>query len=166
MLSAIVRASIRWRGIVLALACVLLAWGGYALRTARLDVFPEFAPPLALVQAPAPGLSAEQVEVLVTQPIENALGGLVGLATLKSKSLPGVALVTLSFDPATDLQSARQQVSERLGTVAAELPAGAGPASLLPLTSSTSVVMVAALTSSQRSPADLSDADVRTPAGV
>lgn len=157
MLSAIVRSAIRLRGIVLALAVVLLAYGVHALRTATLDVFPEFAPPLALVQAPAPGLSAEQVEVLVTQPIENALGGLLGLATLKSKSLPGLSLVTLTFDAGTAIQQARQQVSERLGTVAGQLPAGAGPATLLPLTSSTSVVMVAALTSNRRSPADLYD---------
>lgn len=157
MLSAIVRGAIRQRGIVLALACLLLAYGVHAVRTASLDVFPEFAPPQALVQAPAPGLSAEQVEVLVTQPIENALGGLLGVATLKSKSLPGLSLVTLTFDPDTPAQSARQQVSERLGTVTGRLPEGAGPAALLPLTSSTSVVMVAALTSRTRSQADLHD---------
>ncbi|MDE2605294.1 MAG: efflux RND transporter permease subunit [Burkholderiales bacterium] len=157
MLSAIVRAAIRSRGIVLALACVLLAYGAHTLGSARTDVFPEFAPPLAIVQAAAPGLSAEQVEVLVTQPIENALGGLQGIATLRSKSLPGLAMVTLTFDPAMTVQAARQQVSDRLGTVVGQLPAGTGPATLLPLTSSTSVVMVAALTSAQRSPADLHD---------
>jgi CzcA family heavy metal efflux pump len=157
VLSALVRGAIRLRVVVLALACIVLAYGVQVLRTSRLDVFPEFAPPLALVQAPAPGLSAEQVEVLVTQPIENALGGLNGLATLKSKSLPGLSLVTATFDPATTIESARQQVSERLGTASGRLPAGAGPATLLPLTSSTSVVMVAALTSGERSPAQLYD---------
>jgi CzcA family heavy metal efflux pump len=157
VLSAIVRAAIRLRLVVLALAAIVLAYGVHDLRNAKLDVFPEFAPPLALVQAPAPGLSAEQVEVLVTQPIENALGGLNGLATLKSKSLPGLSLVTATFDPATPIESARQQVSERLGTIGGRLPAGAARPTLLPLTSSTSVVMVAALTSERQSLAQLYD---------
>jgi CzcA family heavy metal efflux pump len=157
MLNAIVRGALRLRGVVLVLAVLLFAYGLQTLRVARLDVFPEFAPPLAIVQAQAPGLSAEQVEVLVTQPLEKALGGLLGLASMKSKSLPGLAMVTLTFGSASDVMQARQQVSERLGATSAQLPAGAGPATLLPLTSSTSVVMVAALTSPSRSLADLYD---------
>lgn len=157
MLNAIVRGSLRLRGVVLVLAALLFAYGLHTVRGARLDVFPEFAPPLAIVQAEAPGLSAEQVEVLVTQPIEKALGGLLGLATMKSKSLPGLAMVTLTFGSGTEVMQARQQVAERLGATSARLPAGAGPATLLPLTSSTSVVLVAALTSASRTPADLYD---------
>jgi CzcA family heavy metal efflux pump len=157
MLNGIVRGSLRVRGVVLVLAVLVFAYGLHTLRVARLDVFPEFAPPLAIVQAEAPGLSAEQVEVLVTQPIEKALGGLIGLASMKSKSLPGLAMVTLTFGSDSDVMQARQQVSERLGATNAQLPAGTGPAALLPLTSSTSVVMVAALTSPSRSPADLYD---------
>ena len=73
MLTAIVRFAIRLRGVVISLACLLAGYGIYTLYQSHLDVFPEFAPPLAIIQAEAPGLSSEQVEVLVTQPIENAV---------------------------------------------------------------------------------------------
>lgn len=155
MLNAIVRFSIRRRGIVIALACLLLGYGVYALGDARMDVFPEFAPPLAMVQTEAPGLSAEQVEALVTRPVEGALGGLLDVDTMKSKSLPGLSLITITFSDATDVQQAQQRVASRLGSVGSRLPAGVQPPALLPLTSSTSVVQVAALTSATRSLADL-----------
>ncbi len=157
MLSAIVRFSIRFRGVVIALAGLLFGYGLYTLHVSRVDVFPEFAPPLAIVQAEAPGLSAEQVEVLVTRPIESALGGLLDVETMKSKSLPGLSMVTITFKGRTGVLQARQSVSERLGGLAARLPAGVQPPALLPLTSSTSVVLVAGLTSASRSLAQLHD---------
>lgn len=157
MLSAIVAAAIRLRGVVLALACMLLGYGVYSVGASNFDVFPEFAPPLAIVQAQAPGLTAEQVEVLVTQPIENALGGLLGLATMNSKSLPGLSMTTVTFRGSTDLLQARQLVTERLANLGTRLPAGVAAPVLLPLTSSTSVVMVAALTSKTSSLAALTD---------
>ena len=157
MLKSLVRFSIRFRGIVIALAVLLAGYGIYTLTVARLDVFPEFAPPLAIVQTAAPGLSAEQVEVLVTQPIENALGGTLGVASMKSKSLPGLSMVTLTFTDTTDVERARQLTNERLGALAPSLPLGVRPPVLLPLTSSTSVVMVVGLTSPVLSPMDLHD---------
>src|SRR5262245_46765297 len=114
MLNSIVRFSLRFRGVVIALACLSIGYGVYTLRVARLDVFPEFAPPLAIVQTEAPGLSTEQVELLVTQPIENALGGTLGVATMKSKSLQGLSMITMTFTDATDVMRARQLASERL----------------------------------------------------
>ena len=72
MLRAIVRFSLRFPGIIIALACALLGYGVYSLTLARYSVFPEFAPPEVVIQTEAPGLAPEQVEVLVTQPIENA----------------------------------------------------------------------------------------------
>ena len=157
MLSSLVRFSIRFRGVVIALACLLLAYGLYTIGVARLDVFPEFAPPLAIVQTEAAGLSAEQVEVLVTQRIENALGGTLGVASMKSKSLQGLSLITVTFTDATDVQRARQLTNERLSALAASLPAGVRPPALLPLTSSTSVVLIAGLTSATRSLGELHD---------
>ena len=157
MLSHLVGFSIRFRGVVVALACLLFGYGLYTLSVARLDVFPEFAPPLAVVQTEAPGLSAEQVEVLVTQPIENALGGTLGVDTMKSKSLQGLSLITITFSGATDVQRARQLANERLTALAASLPTGVKPPALLPLTSSTSVVLVVGLTSRARSPGELRD---------
>lgn len=157
MLSSLVLFSIRFRGVVIALACLLLGYGVYTLGVARLDVFPEFAPPLAVVQTEAAGLSAEQVEVLVTQPVENALGGTRGVASMKSKSLQGLSLITVTFTDATDVQQARQLANERLSALASSLPAGVKPPALLPLTSSTSVVLIAGLTSATRSLGELHD---------
>src|SRR5574337_282721 len=157
VLNAIVRFSIRRRGVVIALACLLFGYGVYSLSDARMDVFPEFAPPLAMVQTEAPGLSAEQVEALVTRPVEGALGGLLDVETMKSKSLPGLSLITVTFSDGTGVQQAQQRVAARLSGIGGKLPAGVQPPGLLPLTSSTSVVRVAALTSSTRSLADLHD---------
>ena len=76
MLNAIVAFSLRHRGIVIALALVTLVWGGRTAYNAELDVFPDFVPPQVVVQTEAPGLSPEQVELLVTRPIESAVNGL------------------------------------------------------------------------------------------
>ena len=152
MLKALVRAALRRRGVTIALAALLFGYGLYALRESRLDVFPEFAPPMAVVHTEAPGLSAEQVETLVTQPIENALGGAVGLRTMRSKSLPGLSVVSLVFGDGVDVDRARQFAAEQLAAVAGTLPRGVKAPVLLPLTSSTSVAMEVALTSTR--PAD------------
>lgn len=151
MLTAIVRFSIRLRGVVISLACLLAGYGIYTLYQSNLDVFPEFAPPLVIIQAEAPGLSSEQVEVLVTQPIENALAGTVGLQTMRSKSLQGLSMTSLIFRDAMDVYRARQLASERLSAVSGKLPLGVKPPVLLPLSSSTSVALVIGLTSEVRS---------------
>lgn len=157
MLSHLVAFSIRFRGVVIALACLMVGYGLYTLSVARLDVFPEFSAPTAVVQTEAPGLSAEQVEVLVTQPIENALGGTLGVDSMKSKSLQGLSMISVTFSDATDIQQARQLANERLTALAAVLPSGVKPPALLPLTSSTSVVLVIGLTSRERSLGKLHD---------
>ena len=89
MLSLVVKASVRHAGVVIALALVLLAYGGYRLATASLDIFPEFSPRLVIVQTEAPGYAAEQVERLVSRPVEAALGGLIGIESVRSQSNPG-----------------------------------------------------------------------------
>src|SRR5690348_499818 len=121
MLSAIVQFSLRFRGIVIALACALLSYGVYSLTQARYDVFPEFAPPQVVVQTEAPGLSPEQVEVLVTQPIENALIGVSGIGTLRSGSVQGLSVITVVFRPSSSIYLDRQVVSERLSTLSGQL---------------------------------------------
>jgi CzcA family heavy metal efflux pump len=157
MLTTIVRFAIRWRGVVISLACLLAGYGIFTLYQSRLDVFPEFAPAQAIIQTEAPGLSSEQVETLVTQPIENALGGTVGLKTLRSKSLQGLSMVTITFRDGMDVYRARQLAAERLNTVSGNLPRGVRPPALLPLTSSTSVAMVIGLTSDARTAMELHD---------
>src|SRR5580765_3300923 len=124
MLSAIVRLSLRHRGVIIALAIIALAYGVYGVTTAKYDVFPEFATPQIAIQTESPGLSPEQVEVLVTQPIENALNGAPGIETIRSESVQGLSLVTINFDAATDIYRDRQDIAERLATLGGALPAG------------------------------------------
>lgn len=153
--AALVRFAIRFRGIVLALGCALFGYGWFALGNAKYDVFPEFAPPQVAIQTEAPGLSPEQVEVLVTQPIETSVNGLAGVESMRSGSLQGLSVITVVFQPRSDIYRARQLVSERLAVVASQLPQGVRPPAMTPLTSSASTVLVVGLTSDQRSLMDV-----------
>ncbi|WP_454830196.1 efflux RND transporter permease subunit [Paraburkholderia xenovorans] len=157
MLNAIIRFSLRFRGVIYALAVLLAGYGLYTLTRAKLDVFPEFAPPMSIVQTEAPGLTSEQVETLVTQPVENALAGMAGLQSMRSKSLQGLSTITVVFDSHANLLQVRQLVSERVNALGATLPAGVLPPRLLPLTTTTSVVRTIGLTSKTRSLMDLYD---------
>ncbi len=149
--AAIIGLAIRFRGIVAALACVLVAYGVYALGRAKYDVFPEFALPQVSIQTEAVGLTPEQVEVLVTRPIENAISGVTGVRTVRSTSIQGLSVVTVFFDSSSDIYRDRQVVAERLAAAAQQLPQGLQPPIMTPLTSSTSRMLVVGLTSKTRS---------------
>lgn len=151
MLNRIVHFSLRFRGIVIALAIALTGYGIYAFTQADYDVFPEFAPPQVVVQVEAPGLSPEQVETLVTQPVENAINGVEGIDSLRSRAVQGLSVSTVTFRPDRDIYRARQSIAERLVSVARQLPQGVAPPTMTPLTSSTSVILVAGITSEKRS---------------
>jgi CzcA family heavy metal efflux pump len=155
MLRRLVELSLRHRGVVMALAGGLIAYGLYAAWRARLDVFPEFAPPQVVIQTEAPGLAAEEVEQLVTRPIETALSGAPDLETLRSQSIQGLSAVTVVFKERADIFRARQLVSERLTQLAGELPQGVQPPKLGPLTSTTGTFLVLGLTSTNRTPMEL-----------
>jgi CzcA family heavy metal efflux pump len=155
MLNAIVRFSLRFRGIVIALACALLGYGIFSLLRSSYDAFPDFAPPEVSVQTEAPGLSPEQVEVLVTQPIENSINGATGIGSLRSRSIQGLSDITVVFRAGTDIYRDRQLVAERLSAVANELPTGVQPPLMTPLTSSTAWVMEVDFTSDKQSLMDL-----------
>ena len=94
MLNRIVQFSLRSPGLVLVLAVMVLGYGSYVAARIRMDVFPEFAPPMVIIQTEAPGLSPDQVEVLVTRPVENAVNGVPRLAALRSQSIQGLSVVT------------------------------------------------------------------------
>src|SRR5216683_6057520 len=151
MLNAIVRFSIRFRGVAISLACALLVYGVLSLSRVPYDVFPEFAPPEVSIQTETPGLSPEQVEVLVTQPIENVINGVEGIESLRSSSIQGLSLITVTFSPRSEIYRDRQSITERLATIAGELPQGVRVPAMTPLTSSTSIVMVIGMTSEKRS---------------
>jgi Cu/Ag efflux pump CusA len=93
MLNAIVRFSLRFRSVVLALALAFLGYGIYSAREATFNVFPEFAPPFITIQTESPGLSPEQVEFLVTRRVENAINGVNGIESLPSSSIQGLSVV-------------------------------------------------------------------------
>ena len=155
LLAAIVNFSLRHPGLVLALTGLLVAYGLYTLGHAKYDVFPEFAPPQVVIQTEAVGLSPEQVELLVTQPIENAIHGVPGIEALRSNSIQGLSIVTVVFDPATDIYRDRQVLAERLAAVSTQMPQGVAAPAMSPLTSSTSMVLAVGLTSERRSLMDV-----------
>lgn len=152
----LIESALRLRLVVVVLTLVALVVGVRVVRDAPLDVFPEFAPPLVEVQTEAPGLSTEEVEALVTTPLEQALAGTPFLKTLRSKSVLGLSSVVIIFERGTDLLRARQFVGERLARLAGTLPSVARPPVLLSPLSSTSRVMKIGITSKTLSQTELS----------
>jgi CzcA family heavy metal efflux pump len=153
----LVATSLRLRVLVLAASIVLMIEGIRAARDAPLDVFPEFAPPLVEIQTEAPGLSTEEVESLVSVPLENAVNGVIGLKTLRSKSVLGLSSVVMIFAEGTDLMAARQLVTERLAIAAPRLPAVVKPPVILSPLSSLSRVMKIGVSSKTLTQMDLSE---------
>lgn len=151
----LVRTALRYPIAVIAIATALVVAGIRAVQGTPLDVFPEFAPPLVEIQTEAPGLSTEEVEALVTVPLENALNGTAWLSTIRSKSVLGLSSVQLYFQPGTDVIAARQLVQERLARVAPLLPTLAHPPVMLSPLSSTSRVLKIGLSSRTLSQMDL-----------
>ena len=147
LLNSIVRFSLRFRGIIISLGILFTAYGIYTLTQAKYGVFPEFAPPQAVIQTESPGLSPEQVEVLVTTPIESTVNGIPGLQSLRSRSIQGLSVVTVTFKYGTDVYRDRQLVSERLSTLSGQLPAGVKQPEMTPLVPSTGLTLVIGLTS-------------------
>ncbi len=154
MLTSLVRFAVRRPGIVLGLGLIVVVYGTAVLTTAKLDVFPEFAPPQVSIQTEAPGLSPEQVEVLVTKPIEDAINGAHGVAVIRSQSIQGLSVITAVLIPRVPVQEARQLISERLAELGRRLPAAAELPILSPLTSSSSTVLMVGFTSATRTPMD------------
>jgi CzcA family heavy metal efflux pump len=124
-------------GIVTALSALALLLGCWGAMHSPLDVFPEFVPSQVDIQTEAPGFAPEQVEELVTKRIESAVNGATGLSTLRSESIPGLSVVTITFADGVDVHVARQGISERLSEIGGTLPTGVGSPKLSPLVSST-----------------------------
>jgi len=148
---------VRFAGTIATLTVIALALGVWATQSAPLDVFPEFVPSVSEIQTEAPGFTAEQVEQLVTKPIENAVNGTPGLATIRSESIPGLSVITIQFNDNIDLNNARQGISERLSELGSTLPTGVDTPHLPPLTSSTMDLLKIGLVSDKLSPFELRD---------
>ncbi|HYM27560.1 MAG TPA: efflux RND transporter permease subunit [Steroidobacteraceae bacterium] len=157
MLAAIVRASLANPRIVTALSVLVALLGVSALLSARLDVFPDFAPPHVLVQAEAPGLDATQVEAMVTRPLEDLLAGAENVEVVRSTSSQGLAAIQVVFGRDSDPYLQRQVISERLADSATLLPPGVGAPLLSPLSSSMEYLVHFGFTSDTLSPLELRD---------
>src|SRR5581483_10427017 len=128
---------VRHAGAIATLTLIALLAGLWAVQSAPLDVFPEFVPSTVDIQTEAPGFTAQQVEQLVTKPIENAVNGATGLASIRSDSIPGLSVINIQFKDGINLYNARQGISERLGELGSAFPTGVGEPKMGPLTSST-----------------------------
>jgi CzcA family heavy metal efflux pump len=147
MLRWIVGTSLKFRYLVVAAASAMMFFGIALLPSTPVDAFPEFAPPRVEVQVPCLGLSATEVEELVTVPMEQAMAGLPGLDVMRSKSVTDLAKIEMRFEQGTDLLRARQLVAERVGLVTPSLPRWAAPPFMIQPLSSTSRTMKIGLTS-------------------
>ncbi len=155
-MSGFIASMLRFRALVVALAAGLLVAGVAELRKAPVDVLPEYSQPSVQVQTEALGLSAAEVEQLMTVPLEqDLLNGVKGVDTIRSDSIPGLSSITLLFERGTDILRARQLVSERLSQPHAFPTVGSAPQMIQPV-SSTSRVMMITLSSRRLTPVELS----------
>ena len=156
MFAWIIGSSLKFRFVVLAVACALLVFGTQQLRKMPVDVFPEFAPPKVEIQTEGPGMTSAEVEELITIPMEDQLRSVPGVEYVRSSSVVGLSQIVLLFKLGTDLMDARQRVQERVKLAIAELPQSSGmPVMLQPL-SSTSRVMKIGISSKVHDMMDLS----------
>ncbi len=147
MLRWVIGSSLKFRYLVVALTAALMFFGVAELRHTRIDVFPEFAPPRVEIQTPSLGLSASDVESLVTVPLEQTLNGIPGLETIRSRSVEQLSSIVLIFERGTDLLTARQLVAERIATITPTLPTWSSPPFMIQPLSATSRVLKIGLTS-------------------
>ena len=135
VLDLLVRVSLENRFFTLCAAAVLLVGGGWVAANLPVDVFPDLTAPTVVVLTDAHGLAPEEVESLVTFPVEAAVNGAVGVRRIRSSSAQGISIVWVDFEWGTDIFRARQIVSERLQTAAARLPEDIGAPTLAPVSS-------------------------------
>lgn len=155
MLDAILKWSIVQRWLVVIGAVIVTILGTYNLTQMPLDVFPDFAPPQVEIQTEAPGLAPEEVESLITLPIESAVNGTPGVEIVRSSSAVSISVVRVIFNWGTDVYRARQLVTERLQQVQEKLPAGVGTPQISPVSSPIGTVLMYAFTAKTTSLMDV-----------
>jgi CzcA family heavy metal efflux pump len=157
MISGVVRTSLKYHFLVITLAVVVVLVGINQLSNAPVDALPEFSPPYVEIQTEALGLSAEEVEQMITVPMEqDLLAGVAWLDVIHSESVPGLSSVVVYFEPGTDLYEARQMVAERLAQAAVGIPHVSKPPTMIQPTSSANRFMIVGLSSQELSLIEMS----------
>lgn len=152
MLNSILKWSIAQRWLVVVGTVILTFLGSYNLTQMPLDVFPNFAPPQVEIQTEADGLAPEEVEALITLPIESAVNGTPGVEVVRSASAVGISVVRVIFQADTDIYQARQLVAERLQQARSKLPEGTGEPEISPVSSPIGTILMYGFTIENTNP--------------
>ncbi|MFA8451614.1 MAG: efflux RND transporter permease subunit [Bacteroidales bacterium] len=155
MLNRIIQYSLKNRLIIMVVAVILTLWGGWTAKNMEIDVFPDLTAPTVVVMTEAHGMAPEEIEKLVTFPVETALNGATNVRRVRSSSASGFSIIWVEFNWGMDIYKARQIVSEKLPSVVEKLPSDVGNPTIMPQSSVMGEVMIFSVTSDSISPLDL-----------
>ena len=155
MIDELIRWSLRYRTVVIALAAAFLAWGAYALRDVPLDVLPDLSAPTVTILVEGHAMAPTEMESLATFPIEAALNGAAGVRRVRSATAIGLGVIWVEFQWGQDIQRARQIVTEKLALAESSLPPEVEKPFLAPVSSIMGEIMFVSLESDRHSPLDV-----------